>query len=214
MCRVQENERGRQGLAWFKMIVLCRDSFHLGRRFPITKAHGQFCDTSLWSLCFACGDILGVVLVEPWGDEWQDLIRYKLNVNGVYTPANHHLLWRRHNGAYYDLFGLRSSHGFASGVLSHRSGLLCLYFLHVHFFHCRSGKVPHIFGIVAKLFHECHAQNLVLPQKLMICFCGTTNIELWRKSESNLAELMENRYVLIHITFFLPLLVCFGPLLH
>ena len=144
MCRVQENERGRQGLAWFKMIVLCRDSFHLGRRFPITKAHGQFCDTSLWSLCFACGDILGVVLVEPWGDEWQDLIRYKLNVNGVYTPANHHLLWRRHNGAYYDLFGLRSSHGFASGVLSHRSGLLCLYFLHVHFFHCRSGKVPHI----------------------------------------------------------------------
>ena len=37
---------------------------------------------------------------------------------------------------------------------------------------------PTIFGIVAKLFHECHAQNLVLPQKLMICFCGTTNIEL------------------------------------
>ena len=58
-----------------------------------------------------------------------------------------------------------------------------------------------IFGIVAKLFHECHAQNLVLPQKLMICFCGTTNIELWRKSESNLAELMENRYAHTYYIF-------------
>ena len=62
------------------------------------------------------------------------------NFNGVYTPANHHLLWRRHNGADNDLFGFGSQDGFASGVLSHCAGLLCLYFFHVHFLYGRAGE--------------------------------------------------------------------------
>ena len=122
------------------------------------STYGKFCDTSLWSVHFTSGHILGIILVKQvrYLSKEQILmlpIRYKYNIQVQKTTLitkSIFLNFQRSNirsniSWYYDLFDndisrARSSHRFTSSFLSDGNRLLCFCVLYVYIFCSCSGK--------------------------------------------------------------------------
>lgn len=71
----------------------CRWVFNAVGQLPFTKAHGKFPYSSIWTVCFACGFVMGVVLAKQGSYSWQSVTRWdivKVKQNSITKGGKKH----------------------------------------------------------------------------------------------------------------------------